>query len=115
MAAPRAEIFEAMPRGDVTRASGTTTLMPSKRSFLVVLLVWVLALFVAGAVWRAFHPEKARGPSQARQLASRQDGYYLCLHRARMSDAEMRALIARRLGNDYAPSALIGCQEAQGR
>ena len=89
--------------------------MPSKRSFLVVLLVWILALFVAGAVWRAFHPDKAQGPSPARQLASRQDGYYLCLHRPRMSDAEMRALIARRLESDYAPSALIGCQEAQGR
>ena len=89
--------------------------MRSKRWLLLALLVWVLALFVAGAVWRAFHPEKAQGPSHARQLASRQDGYYLCLHRARMSDAEMRALIERRLGNDYAPSAFIGCQEAQGR
>ena len=89
--------------------------MRSKRSFLVVLLVWILALFVAGAVWRAFHPMKAHGPSQARQLASRQDGYYLCLHRARMSDTAMRKLIARRLRDDYAPSALSGCQEAQGR
>jgi len=89
--------------------------MRSKRSFLVLLLVWVLALFLAGAVWRAFHPEKAQGPSQARQLASRQDGYYLCLHRARMSDPAMRALIARRLRDDYPPAALLGCQEAQGR
>ena len=89
--------------------------MRSKRSFLIVLLAWVVALFVAGAVWRAFHPEKTKGPSQARQFASRQDGYYLCLHRAPMNDAKMRALISRRLRDDYAPSALIGCQEAQGR
>ena len=89
--------------------------MRSKRSFLVFLLAWIVALFVAGAVWRAVHPQKPQGPSQARQLASRQNGYYLCLHRARLSDAEMRALIARRLRNDYAPAALRGCQEAQRR
>ncbi len=89
--------------------------MRSKRSFLVFLLAWIVALFVAGAVWRALRPEKPQGPSQARQLASRQNGYYLCLHRARLSDAEMRALIARRLRNDYAPAALRGCQEAQRR
>ncbi len=89
--------------------------MRSKRSFLVVLLVWIVGLFVAGAVWRALRPEKPSGPSEARQLASRQDGYYLCLHRAPMSDAEMRALIVRRLRNDYAPAALRGCREAQGR
>jgi hypothetical protein len=89
--------------------------MRSKRPFLVFLLAWIVALFVAGAIWRAFHPQKAQGPSQARQLASRQDGYYLCLHRARLTDAEMRALISRRLKNDDEPSALSGCQEAQRR
>ncbi len=90
--------------------------MRARRTALAVLAVWVAALFVAGVVWRALHPERReRQPTPAATLAARQDGYYLCLHRAKMTDAQMQALIARRLPDDVPSAALRGCREAQQR
>ena len=89
--------------------------MRSKRSLLLALLVWVLALFVAGAVWRAFHPGASENPNQDAQIGARQDGYYLCLHRPTLSAAQMYRLIKRKLPRDDLALATRGCQEAQKR
>jgi len=87
----------------------------TKRTVLVVLLAWVVVLFAAGIVWRVLHPEAKPQPSPAATLASRQDGYYLCLNQPRLGSAQMRLLIARRLPHDVAAAAFRGCQEAQHR
>ena len=89
--------------------------MRSKRTVLVVLLAWIVVLFAAGVVWRVVHPEARQQSSPAAKLASRQDGYYLCLHRPRLAEAQMRLLIARRLPHDVAAAALRGCREGQHR
>jgi hypothetical protein len=89
--------------------------MRSKRTLVVGLAVWVVALFAAGAVWRAFNPLKPDAKPDPFVAASRQEGYYLCFHRPRLTDAERRALIARRLPKDDPAAALTGCQEAQRR
>ena len=73
----------------------------------------VLGLFVSGMVWRATHPNKSENPTEERDLASRQDGYYLCLHRQPLTAAQMYRLVRRRLPNDNLALALRGCQEAQ--
>jgi len=78
-----------------------------------VLATVVLALFVSGAVWRAFNPTASEGPSEDVQLTSRQDGYYLCLHRRPLSAAQMYRLIKLKLPKDDLASATRGCQEAQ--
>jgi hypothetical protein len=80
--------------------------------------MWVLAsvvaaLFVAGGVWRGFHPGASENPNEDAQIAARQDGYYLCLNRRPMTAAQMYRLIKRRLPKDDLASALRGCQEAQ--
>jgi hypothetical protein len=73
----------------------------------------VIALFVAGAVWRAFNPTASENPNDDAQITSRQDGYYLCLSRHPMSAAQMYRLIKRKLPNDDLTAAIRGCQEAQ--
>ena len=73
----------------------------------------VLGLFAAGIAWRAKHPNKSENPTEERDLASRQDGYYLCLHRQPLTAAQMYRLVKRRLPNDNLALALRGCQEAQ--
>jgi hypothetical protein len=78
-----------------------------------VLASVVIALFVAGAVWRAFNPTAGDDPNEDALITSRQDGYYLCLNRRPLSAAQMYRLIQRRLPNDNLAAAMRGCQEAQ--
>ena len=73
----------------------------------------VVVLFVAGGVWRAFHPGASENPDEDAQVLARQHGYYLCLHRRPMSPAQMYRLIKRKFPNDDIAAALRGCQEAQ--
>lgn len=73
----------------------------------------VAGLFLAGAVWRATHPNASENPTEERDIAARQDGYYLCLHRQPLTAAEMYRLVKRRLPRDNLAVALRGCQEAQ--
>jgi hypothetical protein len=82
--------------------------------------MWALAavvagLFVSGMVWRATHPNSSEAPVDGTDVAARQDGYYLCLHRRPMTAAEMYRLVKRRLPQDNLAAALRGCQEAQQR
>jgi hypothetical protein len=74
----------------------------------------VIALFVAGAVWRAFNPTASENPNDDAQITSRQDGYYLCLNRRPMSAAQMYCLIKRKLPNDDPTAAIRGCQRRRG-
>jgi hypothetical protein len=92
--------------------------MRSRRTIIVLLAAWVVALFVAGGVWRAFHPAKP-DPAQKQDLlvASRQDGYYACLHLPARSavrlDAQARKrFLARKFPQDDQSAALDGCDEA---
>ncbi len=73
----------------------------------------VAALFVSGAVWRATHPNASENPTEERDIAARQDGYYLCLHRQQMTVAQMYRLVKRELPHDNLAVALRGCKEAQ--
>ena len=75
----------------------------------------VVALFVAGIVWRAFNPGAGETPNEDSQITSRQDGYYLCLNRPPMKPADMYRLVRRKLPNDDPTFALRGCQLAQKR
>jgi hypothetical protein len=76
----------------------------------------VAALFVSGILWRATHPNTSEAPTDdTTNVAARQDGYYLCLHRRPMTTAEMYRLVKRRLPHDDLALALRGCQEAQPR
>jgi hypothetical protein len=92
--------------------------MQSRRKIIILLAVWVVGLFVAGAVWRAFHPPKPE-PAQNQDLlvASRQEGYYACLNLPARSpvrfDAQARKrFLARKLPQDDQVAALSGCEEA---
>jgi cbb3-type cytochrome oxidase subunit 3 len=87
--------------------------MRERRRYLWILGSLVVALFVSGVVWRAFHPRGGENVDQEAQLAARQDGYYLCLHRPPMTPANMYRLVRRRLPNDDPVAALRGCREAQ--
>jgi hypothetical protein len=92
--------------------------MPSRRTLIILLATWVVALFVAGAVWRAFNPPKSEpAQNQDRLIASRQEGYYACLNLPERSpvrlDAQARKrFLARRLPQDDQGAALEGCAEA---
>jgi hypothetical protein len=92
--------------------------MRSRRTIVILVTAWIVSLFVAGAVWRSFHPPKPdSGPNQDRLVASRQDGYYACLHLPVRSpvrfDAQARQrFLARRLPQDDQAAALSGCEEA---
>jgi hypothetical protein len=90
-------------------------MVPERRKYLWILGSLIAALFVAGVVWRALNPQASENPDEDVQIASRQDGYYLCLHRSQLSPAEMYRLIKRRLPDDDLTYALRGCQEAQRR
>ena len=89
--------------------------MRQRRAIVWGLVAMVVALFVAGVVWRALNPNASENPDEDAQLLSRQDGYYLCLHRPEMSPGEMYSLIKRKLPRDDQVAALRGCQEAQNR
>jgi hypothetical protein len=92
--------------------------MRSRRTIVIALAAWVVVLFAVGAVWRSFHPPKPdTGPTQDRLVASRQDGYYACLHQGARSavriDAKVRArFLARKLPEDDQAAAQGGCLEA---
>ncbi len=92
--------------------------MRSRRTIVILITVWIVSLFVAGAAWRSFHPPKPdSGPSQDRLVASRQDGYYACLHLPANSavrlDAQARKrFLERKLPQDDQAAALGGCEEA---
>jgi len=88
--------------------------MTQRTKYVLVLGSLIAALFVGGAVWRAFNPGVSENPNEDTKITSRQDGYYLCLNRSPMSPAQMYRLIKRRLPNDDLVAALRGCQEAQG-
>jgi hypothetical protein len=93
-------------------------MMRSRRTIVILITVWIVALFAAGALWRSFHPAKPdSGPSEDRLVASRQDGYYACLHlpansAVRIDLAARARFIARKLPQDDRPSAVEGCKEA---
>ena len=90
--------------------------MTQRRRYMLGLGAVVLALFVSGAVWRAFNPNKSEAPTDDEtQLADWQDGYYLCLHEAKLSPAQMYRLVQRKLPHDNRTIALRGCQAAQKR
>ena len=82
---------------------------------LLVLGGLVVALFVSGAVWRAFNPRVSENPDEETQLLDRQDGYYLCLHHSPLTPAQMYRLIKRKFPHDDLTVAIRGCQEAQNR
>ena len=84
----------------------------ARRRYVWGLVAVVLALFVAGAVWRGFHPNASEAPVEDTD-ASRLDGYYLCLNRPPLTLAQMYRLIVRKLPHDDEPTALRGCQQAQ--
>ena len=92
--------------------------MPSRRTVVILITVWIVGLFVAGAVWRSFHPAKPdTGPSQDRLVASRQDGYYACLHLgtrtpSRVEKQALQRYLARKFPQDDQTAALRGCEEA---
>jgi hypothetical protein len=77
----------------------------------------VIGLFVSGAIWRATHPNASENPTEnpteEQDIAMRQDGYYLCLHRQPMTAAQMYRLVKSKLPHDDVALALRGCQEAQ--
>ena len=81
----------------------------------MILVAVVLGLFVAGIVWRALNPNASENPDEDRRILSRQAGYYLCLHRPRLTPGEMYKLVRRELPNQDQVEALHGCQEAQPR
>jgi hypothetical protein len=85
----------------------------ARRRVMWILGLLVVTLFVSGAVWRATHPRTSENPDEDTQIASRQDGYYLCLHRRQMSAAQMYRLVKIKLPHDDLTLALRGCQEAQ--
>jgi hypothetical protein len=87
----------------------------TRRRYIWALAAVVAGLFVSGMVWRATHPNGSEAPVDETDVAARQDGYYLCLHRRPMTAAEMYRLVRRRLPNDDLALALRGCQEAQQR
>ncbi len=89
--------------------------MRQRRAIVWGLVAMVVALFVAGVVWRALNPNASENPDEDAQLLSRQDGYYLCLHRPEMTPGEMYKLLRRKLPKDNQVAALRGCQEAQNR
>ena len=92
--------------------------MRSRRTLVIVLAAWVVGLFVAGGVWRAFHPAKAEpGQDPERVVASRQDGYYACLDLpatsfVRVDEGARKQFLARRFPDDDQAAALSGCEEA---
>ena len=87
--------------------------MNAKRAYMLGLGALVLGLFVSGAVWRAFNPNKSEAPNDEVNIQARLDGYYLCLHQPALSPAQMYRLVHRRLADDDLQLALRGCQEAQ--
>ena len=86
-----------------------------RRKPMIVFCAFIAALFVAGVVWQAVNPTASDNPAEEREIGSRQDGYYLCLHRKPMTPGEMYKLIARELPKDDRAAALRGCQQAQER
>jgi hypothetical protein len=92
--------------------------MRSRRTIIIFLTAWVVALFVAGGVWRAFHPAKPEpAQNQDRLVASRQEGYYACLNLPARSPVRLDAharerFLARKLPQDDQSAALNGCEEA---
>jgi hypothetical protein len=78
-----------------------------------VLATVVVALFVAGGVWRALNPGASENPDEDAQITARQDGYYLCLNRRPMTAGQMYRLIKHELPKENLAAALRGCQEAQ--
>ena len=86
----------------------------ARRRYVWGLVAVVLALFLAGAVWRAFNPNASEAPGENTDV-SRQHGYYLCLDRPPLTLAQMYRLIVRKLPHDDEPAALVGCQQAQQR
>ena len=87
----------------------------ARRRYLWLLAGVVAALFLSGAAWRALHPRASENPDEDTQIAARQDGYYLCLHRPPLTPGEMYKLVRRKLPNDDPVLALRGCREAQRR
>jgi len=87
----------------------------AKRRWMWALGVVVVGLFVSGMVWGLTHPNGSDAPTEERDIAQRQEGYYLCLHRRPMSAAEMYRLVKRKLPHADLAVALRGCQEAQPR
>jgi hypothetical protein len=89
--------------------------MRSRRAIIIGVTAWVVVLFVAGGVWRAFNPAKPpAGTPEARFVDSRQKGYYLCLHLPATAparhDADARKrLLARSLPRADQAAALRGC------
>jgi hypothetical protein len=92
--------------------------MRSRRTLVIVLAVWVVGLFVAGGVWRAFHPnEPDPGQDPEFIVASRQAGYYACLNLpatsfVRVDAGARKQFLARKLPHDDQAAALDGCEEA---
>jgi hypothetical protein len=92
--------------------------MRSRRTIVILLTAWVVALFVAGGVWRAFHPAKPEpAQDQNRVVASRQEGYYACLNLPARSPVRLdpqvrKSFLARKLPQDDQSAALSGCEEA---
>ena len=80
---------------------------------LALLLAVVIGLFVAGVVWRALNPNSSGGGTdEERIFASRQAGYYLCLHTPPPTKEAAAAYVKRKLPHDDQEAATRGCQEA---
>ena len=92
--------------------------MLTRRNVILALVSWVVVLFVAGAVWRAFHPPQGPpAPLQDRYVDSRQQGYYVCLRlssnaQERTDRAARKRLLLRVLPDANQAAALRGCHLA---
>jgi len=86
-----------------------------KRRYMFGLGAAVIVLFIAGAIWRAYHPNASEAPTtnDETELAGWQDAYYLCLHHSPMTAAQMYRLVERKLPHANRSVALRGCQAAQ--
>ena len=89
--------------------------MTDQRRYMWAFALVVAGLFVSGIVWRAAHPNSSEAPTDETNVAARQHGYYLCLHRRPLTTAQMYRLVKRSLPNQDLALALRGCQEAQPR
>jgi hypothetical protein len=103
-----------MNPGEINRGHMNRRQLKNKKRLLLALGALVIALFVSGAVWRAFNPRVSENPDdEGTQLLIRQDGYYLCLDHPKLSLAAAYRTLQRKYPNaDELAIAERGCQEA---
>jgi hypothetical protein len=94
--------------------------MRSRRTIIIALVTWVVALFVAGAVWVAVNPPEADPPAdrvpEPVLVSSRQAGYYACFDlpptASKLTRLERKSFLARVVPKADQAAALDGCNLA---